>query len=104
MAKRLDPIFPSFSKANAGSLRTSASWIFAVEKRRHRGEDVAKRLMDLRISCADGFLAGRWDDDDRTDRERAKTRARSFLRRNDLIHKEIGAIAKRKNGSRKQYA
>src|SRR5438128_708713 len=37
-----------------------------------------------RLSRADGFLGGRRDNDDRADRERTETRARSFLRRDDL--------------------
>jgi len=90
------PIFPSFSKANAARCARVHRGSSPVEKRRHRGEDVAKRLMDYGFHAPTVFLAGRWDDDDRTDRERAKNTSSIVLRRNDLNPQEIGAIAKGK--------
>ena len=40
-----------------------------MEKRRDRGGRCSKTVDGLRLSRADGFLAGRWDHDDRTNRE-----------------------------------
>src|SRR5262249_2576775 len=58
----------------------------------------------LRVSRADGFLASRRHNDDRTDRERIETRARSLLRRDDLDPGRNRRYRERKSRSAKQFA
>ena len=55
-----------------------------MEKRRHRSGRRGKAIDGLRLSRPNRFLAGRWDNDDRADRERTEARTRPFLRGNDL--------------------
>ena len=73
IAKRLDPFFPVLFKGKHGLVAHEC--IIDLRQWKSAGievEDVAKRLDGLRLSRADGFLASRRNNDDRTDRERTE--------------------------------
>src|SRR5438477_1482937 len=74
-----------------------------VEECGNRSGRCRKTFNGLWISRTDDFVASDWDDDGRADRERTKTRARPFLRRDDLDPRRDRRGRARKDGSGKQY-
>ena len=85
IAKRLDPLFPRSFQRQTWTRRARMHPGFApMEKRRRRSGRRGQAPDGLRISRADGFVAGRRNDDDRANRERIETGARPLLRRDDL--------------------
>ena len=85
IAKRLDTYFPVLFKGKHGLVAHECILDLApMEERRHRSGRCGQAVDGLRISCANGFVAGRRNDDGRADRERIEGRAGSFLRCDDL--------------------
>src|SRR5438094_538086 len=73
-----------------------------VEECGNRSGRCRKTFNGLWISRADDFVASGRDDDGRADRERTKTRARPFLRRDDLDLRRDRNDREWKNRSKKQ--
>src|SRR5216684_532562 len=75
-----------------------------MEKHRDRSRRRRETLDGLRFSRADGFLAGRRHDDDRTDRERIERGTRSFLRCDDFNPRGDRCDREWKSRPAKQFA
>ena len=85
IAKRLDRYFPVLYKGKGGLVAHEC--ILDLRQFKSAGvevEDVAKRLMDYGFHAPTVSLPVAGHDDDRADRERIESGARSLLRRDDL--------------------